>query len=462
MFEVRDGFRQVLSLESFFHQTTVAAPVRREQVDSGSLQVVQERVVRAIARLLRFVGRGWDVPRGRDDVERHRFFLLNVSVRRGGFVAYKYERTRRKKSSPTMSCEFVSVSSTDLAGLSGLVLGDVDDENPSDTTVRLARNIDGSLVETAEAKVSVTVGERKIAPWALPWYAERDFRDAVSYVPTADQVTNILEKGNAVIEAKGDDTMMRVKIGHENGVKKYRDDAPRDPTKSAWFKLKLVTEEQKKTYETEETGFVVVPDMVAPMSETSMGMNGLLARFDGKPENRINLFVGTENDVFELMSGFLAFRCRHQDTIIEQTIEKMNEKGSKSELLDLALTVKRAAGESTTFASLGIGLRSFCQTWDPDTGEPNFSQQSPHFQTKVVIRDAARLFEVLREHEGTKGENDLCEKFKEYGDRVLTLKRAFVEKGYERSFVDLDQLYARMAERRALDDVASWILRFIR
>ena len=162
------------------------------------------------------------------------------------------------------------------------------------------------------------------------------------------------------------------------------------------------------------------------------------------------------------MSGFLAFRCRHQDTIIEQTIENMRVKQSPSDLLDLALTVKRAAGESTTFASLGIGLRSFCQTWDSVTGEPNFSQQSPHFQTKVVIRDAARLFEVLREHEGTKGENELCGKFKEYGDRVLTLKRAFVEKGYERSFVDLDQLYARMSERCALDDVASWILRFIR
>ena len=372
-----------------------------------------------------------------------------------------------------MSCEFVPV--TDLSGLSGLVLGD-DDGKSDETTLRLARNIDGSLVETAEAKVSVTVGERKIAPWALPWYAERAFRDAVSYVPTADQVQNILKKGNEVVGPTGDDAKktMRVKKGYENGVKTYRDDALRDPTKSVWFKDGgLITDEQKKTYGTKETGFVVAANREAPMTlnPPSMGMNGLLARFDGKNANRVNLFVGTEDDVFELLGDFLAFRCRHQDTIVEQTIVNMREsnpppqdgsaRASSSELLDLALAAKRADDKSTTFASLGIGLRSFCQTWNPDDGEPNFSQQSPHFQTKVVIHDAARLFEALRKREGDKNSEELCGTFEEYGKRVLTLKRAFVEKGYEKSFVDLDELYAGMTRTRDLDAASTLVLRFL-
>ena len=165
-----------------------------------------------------------------------------------------------------------------------------------------------------------------------------------------------------------------------------------------------------------------------------------------------------EDAVFDLLQKFLAFRCKFQDTIVEQTITDMTEKGVESALLAVALEVKNATAGGTTFASLGVGLRSFCQTWDPTTsGDPNFSQQSPHFQTKVVVRDPARLFVAIRQYRGST-DDDVCKMFREYGDRVMKLKEAFLDKGYASQFVDLDSLYARMARTRDVDGVASFVV----
>jgi len=201
---------------------------------------------------------------------------------------------------------------------------------------------------------------------------------------------------------------------------------------------------------------MVFDTAAAPMSGSSMGMNGILTKFEEKNEDRVNLFVGTENDVFDLLGRFLRFRCEYQDRIVEQTIEEMSSKGQSSDLLDLALAVKNE--KKTSFAALGIGLRSFCQTWDAKSGIPNFSQQSPHFQTKVVVRDPARLFHELSAYEGTKNAKELCDMFAEYGNRVLDLEKAFGDKGYEKKFVNVDALYRNMAATREIDKLAGLVL----
>ena len=340
-----------------------------------------------------------------------------------------------------MSCDFIEISGDD-----GNTVGDGKIE---------ITNIDGSRVEEIEVKRTST----KIAAWALPGHAENVLVDAISYVPTDEQINMILEKGNAVIAANDADGMMDVK----GGARKLK-----DPLGSVWFNGNLFkgqnkvpdrVTEQKKLYGNGDVGksdFAMAFNREAPMTfdPPSMGMNGILTNFEGKNANRVNLFVGTKDDVFNLLGRFLKFRCEHQDLIVEQTIENMNH---SSALLDLALVVKRK--NNTTFASLGIGLHSFCQTWDVDNEKkPNFSEQSPHFPAKVVVRDPARLFNELSAYEGTKEVDELCRKFDDYGNRVLELKVAFLGKEYAKKVVDVDALYRNMAATRSMDELVGRVL----
>lgn len=331
-----------------------------------------------------------------------------------------------------------------------------DDGKTVDDDRIITRNIDGSIVQEYDVRRTSRRTSTKIAAWALPGHAENVLVDAISYVPTDQEVGDILNRGNAVIAADGEN--MEVK----DGVQK-----PKNPLGSVWFNGNLFkgqnkvpdrVTEQKKLYGNGDVGksdFAMAFNREAPMTfdPPSMGMNGILTNFEGKNANRVNLFVGTKDDVFDLLGRFLKFRCEHQDLIVEQTIENMNH---SSALLDLAHAVKRK--NNTTFASLGIGLRSFCQTWDVDTEKPNFSEQSPHFQTKVVVRDPARLFYELREYKGTENLKDLCDAFADYGNRVLKLKEAFLKKKYEKKFVDVDALYRNMAATREMDELVGRVL----
>jgi len=358
-----------------------------------------------------------------------------------------------------MSCQLVAVAE--------LGLGDHPEVDEKVTLTR-RRNIDGSelaVEETVVRNTKTTFNERKIAAWAFPRYAEDALIDAIAYCPTDDQVQTIIGHGDVVVAAEGDMMVVKDSTQLPNYVTTQ---VSRNPKKSVWFDESLFggaafrsVNEQMERYDDED--FVMAFDRDAPMSKASMGMNGLLKNFEGVDAKRVNLFMRDEDAVFDLLQKFLAFRCKFQDTIVEQTITDMTEKGVESALLAVALEVKNATAGGTTFASLGVGLRSFCQTWDPTTsGDPNFSQQSPHFQTKVVVRDPARLFAAIRRHKGTQNTTAVCEKFREYGVRVMELKEAFLGKKYDKQFVDLDSLYARMARTREFDGVASFVLEFLK
>ncbi len=316
-------------------------------------------------------------------------------------------------------------------------LTEIDDpeskNSPNETTFTEYAYIDGKPLIRETFAVTRNIGKRKIADWAYPGYAEHELTEAISFCPTDDQVKAIIGKGttataNNIVTTKIDQTV-------------------RSPTESVWFNiLSKKTNEQKNVYK--DGSFVMVFDRSAPMTDTSMGMNGLLTKFEGEDEKRFNLFMRDEGAVFDLMNRFMEFRCKHQDTIIAQTIKDMNEKNEASPLLSLALEVK---GErDVTFAALGLGLVSFCQTWDLETGKPNFSQPSPHFQTKVIVRDPAKLFMELKSYKGDNDESvrDVCGMFKEYAERVLALKEAMLNADYSKKFVNIDALYARMAATR--------------
>ena len=404
------------------------------------------QVVLEIGRIA-FVARGGV---GRDDGVRH---LDAITYDDRSTSRYKYSRPISEEFDALyliMSCQLVDVAES---------LGNYPtvEEN---VTLTSKRNIDGSKLEDEETVVrttTTTFTERKIAPWAFPGYAEDALVDAIAYCPTDDQVHTIIEHGNAVVAAG------------EMLVKGSTKKIDVEPTQTVWFNEKHLfgsaafrsVQAQMTRYDDED--FVMAFDRDAPMTfgTPSMGMNGLLKNFAEANAKRVNLFMGDEDAVFDLLQKFLAFRCKFQDTIVEQTITAMTEKSPNSALLDLALVVKNATAGGATFASLGIGLRSFCQTWDPVSGVPNFSQHSPHFQTKVVVRDPARLFAAIRRHKGTQEEGAACVMFQEYGKRVIDLKKAFIAKEYEKQFVDLDALYARMAMQREFDGVVPFVLNFL-
>jgi hypothetical protein len=337
-----------------------------------------------------------------------------------------------------MSCDLVSVTELGL------------EQYPeNDETVTLTVQTPIGIQETFVKHTNTTFDDRRIAAWAFPKNAEDALVDAIAYCPTEEEVKNIIFHGNEAV------TRNKLTVKSSTEIK-----SP-NPKKAVWFGGGPASEsvnEQMNIYDNPD--FVMAFDAPnrPPMGtvDPSLGMNGLLKNFEAPNADRVNLFMGDEDAVFDLLQKFLSFRCKFQDTIIEQTIADMEGKKAQSDLLNLALEVKEK--NNVTFASLGIGLRSFCQTWNPDNGEPNFSQLSPHFQTKVVVRSPARLFVAISQFQGTKNKTQTCDVFKEYGHRVMKLKNAFVKEQYANQFVDLDSLYARMVSKRELDGVAKMIL----
>jgi hypothetical protein len=91
--------------------------------------------------------------------------------------------------------------------------------------------------------------------------------------------------------------------------------------------------------------------------------------------------------------------------------------------------------------STGFGFVSFCQTWEDKT--PNFSMPSPHFQTRVYIKNFQKLNEFYASTRRVfdKNNDEILQMIKGYYENMKALTDAFVSQGYEEKFVNLDALW---------------------
>ena len=179
----------------------------------------------------------------------------------------------------------------------------------------------------------------------------------------------------------------------------------------------------------------------------SNGPNGVLTNFDDQ-DQRINLFDTDDATTKILLDKYLAFRNLHKADIFEQTLTQMAAGAVKAATLAAdkaadtpkeaavkAASVSAAADYITTVRILTeiqqsphfddmIGVVSFCQTWATreGAGGPQFSVESPHFQTRFFIKslnydltmtkeESAAYVRTVKAHDARMAELDYTGKF---------------------------------------------------
>ena len=131
-------------------------------------------------------------------------------------------------------------------------------------------------------------------------------------------------------------------------------------------------------------------------AKRSNGPNAVYIPGKGK---RINLFSskGLSVSPSELLTRYINFRDHNIGGIISLTIDMINKPGGRGNLEDYGDKVNDMKLIASLLGKLqdvktkdelnaaGMDIVSFCQTWDPETGNANFSVMSPHFQNRLFI-----------------------------------------------------------------------------
>ena len=137
-------------------------------------------------------------------------------------------------------------------------------------------------------------------------------------------------------------------------------------------------------------------------AKRSNGPNAVYIPGNGK---RINLFSSKKLKVSpsELLARYIDFRDQNIGGIIGLTIDMINKPGGGGKLEDYGDKVDDMKLIASLLGKLqdvktkedlnaaGMDIVSFCQTWDPETGNANFSVMSPHFQNRLYITNSERL-----------------------------------------------------------------------
>ena len=299
-------------------------------------------------------------------------------------------------------------------------------------------------------------------------YEDAEFIKKMSYVPdyqTIDllrmissgalEYTTTLstdKKGQQIVEEN--ENMPFVRTKNKNLWFKVCDKAP-------WFGQKYhpVVGDKEKSPLTFIQDYGKYPMHVNDGNVVSMGLNGILAKFDERyGKKRFNLFQGSRQDVHKLLNDFLRFRDENEISVLSETYKHMNKMNKENfngvvysdeeyheatQMLQITHgLLAQESNQSKKLRDVGLGLVSFCQTWDKKnfkTGghEANFSVPSPHFQTRVVVRDGLKLYKFL--HKNEVEYESIRSWFKSYARISKKMTEAFLF-GYEKKFVHLDGL----------------------
>jgi hypothetical protein len=206
---------------------------------------------------------------------------------------------------------------------------------------------------------------------------------AISFVPDKERRVDIYQ---AAADAKTDPSLCS-----KNKNKDGTPDPPAsiddkvDPSQSRLVRIAKGVE--KGTVFVRDGDFAVVASRSTPLLNGSNGPNGVLTNFDGQ-EQRINLFDTDDATTKNLLDKYLAFRDANKKVIFDLTLAQMAAAADDAQ--DDYITTVRILTEiqqSPHFDDM-IGVVSFCQTWATreDAGGPQFSIESPTFQTRFFIK----------------------------------------------------------------------------
>ena len=151
----------------------------------------------------------------------------------------------------------------------------------------------------------------------------------------------------------------------------------------------------------------------------SNGPNGVLTSFGD--DQRINLFDTDDEKTKNLLDEYLAFRRYHKKALFDQTLAQMAAVEDAPVAYKTTVRILRQIRAEDFDAT--IGVVSFCQTWatSEGAGGPQFSVESPHFQTRFFIKslefinlspcDASAYVQTVQAHDARMAELDYTGKF---------------------------------------------------
>lgn len=203
-----------------------------------------------------------------------------------------------------------------------------------------------------------------------------------------------------------------------------------------------------------------------PSNKRSNGPNGVYIPGNS---NRMNLFSEKKLSVspHELLDRYIKLRDANVDGVLDLTIGMIERpKGSAdnkyrsededkmAKILSLLKKVKaRNIKTKKQLNGIGMDIVSFCQTWDPETGDANFSVMSPHFQNRLFIKGPQSLKSAVAEitDDEINAFNDALQSMN--ADRDFM--KAYGEPGPK--FINLDKLKSTMeiAKKRQPEDPVS-------
>ena len=260
--------------------------------------------------------------------------------------------------------------------------------------------------------------------------ADQRFIDKLAYVPTREEVGQIAEAVNAALASDGN-------IEIKTGIKVAAG------TKSLPF-LNFSPEQK----------FVVKPDIKkSPLYSSknsdipsSMGPNLFSSdAFNIGDTPRANLFQGSYEDVREMLASLMEFRRENEGSIVEIIRKSMDTVVDALAYNGTVTLLKKVLGAKGSLESKGLGLVSFCQTWDLADDKPNFSLASPHFQTRVIIKNAQKFFEFCKHPQNNIADNSISN----YTENMKQLTGSFAG-NYTKKFVNLDRLWEEWVPEKNL------------
>lgn len=154
----------------------------------------------------------------------------------------------------------------------------------------------------------------------------------------------------------------------------------------------------------------------------SNGPNGVLTAFGD--DQRINLFDTDDAKTKELLDAYLAFRDARKKVIFDLTLAQMAAADDAPDAYKTTVQILKRIQALPAYAfDATIGVVSFCQTWAASdvAGGPQFSVESPHFQTRFFIKsldyitltapDALAYVKTVQAHDARMVELDYTGKF---------------------------------------------------
>ena len=314
-----------------------------------------------------------------------------------------------------------------------------------------SHGIETKIVPLESHGIEKQIDESVVKPVSLreqfvneAFQADADFISSLSYGKdfTSADIDTICQRISENLKEKdnGDGPFILTKTGKE----------AKAGIMNTFFKFVPVI--VKKKLEDKLINFVILEDRPATFLPTdnrgvSMGPNIVsTTKYDTDKAPRVNLFQDGFDKCMQMLVELIVFRKRNETSIFMTVVKNLpqreyingnNDYRNMKSLLEFAY---KQVEDGKSLEDMGLGLISFCQTWDAHGMPPNFSMASPHFQTRVYIKYQKKFLEWSEKN--AKDVSD--ELIQSYKNNMIQLTMKFVREGYMQKFVDLDALYYRM------------------